>query len=77
MSEMDKILSNVAFGGFNEVPAPSVKDNWNAKKSFDQLHELPQMWLVVCLTQLLDTSRDAIPVIQRAGSDALKVSFYF
>merc|ERR1711874_310999 len=26
MSEMDKILSNVAFGGFNETPAPVAKD---------------------------------------------------
>ena len=36
MSEMDKILSNVAFGGFNEAPAPSVKDKVPGGKSGDK-----------------------------------------
>ena len=36
MSEMDKILSNVAFGGFNETPAPVVKDKAAGGKSGDK-----------------------------------------
>ena len=33
---MDKILSNVAFGGFNETPAPVVKDKVAGGKSGDK-----------------------------------------
>ena len=33
---MDKILSNVAFGGFNETPAPAVKDKAAGGKSGDK-----------------------------------------
>ena len=36
MSEMDKILSNVAFGGYNEAPASVVKDKVSGGKSGDK-----------------------------------------
>merc|ERR1712083_250708 len=35
MSEMDKILSNVAFGGYNEAPSSVVKDKVSGGKSGD------------------------------------------